>query len=199
MTKSKNWFDFHSGSLKRLSRGACLDSGQAGFADHPAHRRAPEVEIGLAELHLQFGGALVVGQPVIGDDAEGLDQLRQLVRRLVDGLAALARLQIGGQGLAAILHRLGHVERKSFGIERFGGRVARDFVVSSFGVGGNFGHGATTASFQSGNGTSPRKIDDGTVRGLPQDSDVLHRVMYSALGLASVILKIQAFSVFSRH
>ena len=131
--KSKNWFDFHSGSVNRLSRGDGSIAGSACFAGKPARRGAPEIEIGLAELRLQFRRPLVVRQPVFRDGAEGLHHLGDFARRLVAGFAALARLEIGRERLAAALHRLREVHREGFGIEFF-----RDL-----GFGADFTHART--------------------------------------------------------
>jgi hypothetical protein len=83
--------------------------------------RAPQVEIGLGDLGLQLGRPVAVRQPIFGHRAEGLDHLGDLVRRLVLGLAVLARFQIGGERLAAGLHRPCEVQRKGFRIEFLGG------------------------------------------------------------------------------
>ena len=117
-----------------------LDGGRRLFAGHAAHRRTPEIEIGLAHLGLQFGRAFVVRQPVFGDSGEGLDHLGEFVRRLVLGLAVRARLQIGRERLAAAFHRPGEVHREGFGVEflcvlGFGRDVAHVMdIIASFWV-----------------------------------------------------------------
>ena len=87
------------------------------FAGKPAHRRTPEIEIGLADLHLQFGRPIFVRQPVFRHRAESLDHLGELAGRLVGDFAALARLEIGCERLAAALHGPREVHREGFGVE----------------------------------------------------------------------------------
>ena len=103
--------------LEALVARRGLDRGLGVFAGHAAHGRTPEIEIGLAHLELQVGGAVLVGHPVFGDRAEGLDHFGDFVRRLVLGLAVLARLEIGGERLAAALHRARDIHRERFGVE----------------------------------------------------------------------------------
>ena len=113
--------------------------GRRFLADQAPHRRAPEVQIGLAQLHLQFGGAGLVRQPIVRHRAEGLDHLAEFAGRLVLGLAVVARLEIGRERLAAALHRLRKIHRERFRIERF----------CRLGFGCDVAHGLdTTESFQ---------------------------------------------------
>ena len=74
-------------------------------------RIGPEVEIGLAEAGLQLERALRVAQPVFRDLAERLHHVGDL-GVLVVGAALLARLEIGGQRLAAFFHDAGDVAGK---------------------------------------------------------------------------------------
>ena len=87
------------------------------LAGEAARRRTPQVQIGLADLHLQFGRPVLIRQPVFRHGAESLDHLADFVGRLVLGFAVLARLEIGRERLAAALHRLRKVHCESFGIE----------------------------------------------------------------------------------
>ncbi len=101
------------------------------FAGHAAHRRAPQFEISLAELHLQLGRPGLIGQPVLRHGAQGLDHFRNLARWAVVGIDVLSRLEIGCERPAAIFHRSSQIERKGLGVELcwrlcFGGDVAHD-------------------------------------------------------------------------
>ena len=123
--------------LEALVARRRLDRGFGRFAGHAACGRAPEIEIGLAHPGLQIRGALVVGEPVFGDRRECLDDLTDFAGRLVLRFAALARLEIGRERLAARLHRLGDVHGEGFGVEGlrslgFGGDVThiRDTIAS---------------------------------------------------------------------
>jgi hypothetical protein len=103
------------------------------FAGETAHRRAPQIEIGLGDFLLQLRRAVLVRQPVLGDRGEGLDHLGELARRLVFDFAALARLEIGCERLAARLHGPREVDRKGFRVELF----------RNLGLGRNVTHAAT--------------------------------------------------------
>ena len=78
------------------------------LARHALDRVRPEVEIGLAQARLQLERALRVPQPVVGDLAERFDHIGDL-GILVIGAAFLARLEIGGERLAALFHDAGNV------------------------------------------------------------------------------------------
>jgi hypothetical protein len=66
----------------------------------------PQLEIGLAEARLDLDRALRIGQPVFGDVTERLHHVGDLVGRLDLDVAVLARLEVGGERLAAFLdHR----------------------------------------------------------------------------------------------
>ncbi len=114
---------------RRLDRGLGVL-----FAGHAAHRATEQIEIGLAHLGLQVLRARLVREPVFGDHAERLDDLADFVRRLVLGLAVLARLEIGRQRLAAALHRPRDVHRECFGVKIF----------RRLGFGANIDHGGDT-------------------------------------------------------
>ncbi|MBA7676254.1 hypothetical protein ES703_84495 [subsurface metagenome] len=104
--------------LETLVARRGLDGGfGVCFTGHATRRRAPEVEIGLADLVLQIRRAVLVGHPVFRDRGEGLDHLGNLVRRLVLDLAGLARLQIGRERLARTFHRACDVHGERFGVE----------------------------------------------------------------------------------
>ena len=103
--------------LEALVARRRLDRGLGRFAGHAARGRAPEIEIGLAHLGLQLGGARVVGEPVFRDHRERLDDLADFAGRLVLRFPAFARLEIGRERLAARLHRLGDVHGEGFGVE----------------------------------------------------------------------------------
>ena len=94
-----------------------LDRRRRLFTGQTPHRRAPQIEIALGQLLLQVHRPVVVRQPVFRHGSEGLDHLGEFVRRLVLHLAALARFQIGGERLAARLHRPREVHREGFGVE----------------------------------------------------------------------------------
>ena len=83
-----------------------------GFlAGHAPRGVRPEVEIALAERRLQLERALRVGEPVLRHLAERLDHVDEL--GMVGFLAAfLARLEIGGQRLAALFDHAGEVVRQ---------------------------------------------------------------------------------------
>ena len=100
-----------------MSRGAGSMAGLTCFAGEAARGVAPQVEIGLAELRLQFGRAGLVRQPVFGDDAEGLDQLGELVRRVVARLGIFTRFEVSGERPAAVLHRAREIHRERVGVE----------------------------------------------------------------------------------
>ena len=68
----------------------------------------------MAILFCMFGRPLAVRQPVFGDRGERLDHLGKFGRRVVLDLAALARLQIGRERLAAALHRPREIHREGF-------------------------------------------------------------------------------------
>ena len=135
--------------LEALVARRGLDRRRRLFAGQAAHRRAPQIEIGLADLHLQFGRrASLSDSQYSATVREGLDHLADFVRRLVLGFAVLARLQIGRQRLAAALHRLREVHREGFGVELFRG----------LGFGGDVTHvGDTIGSFR----VRHRAIGDG--------------------------------------
>ncbi len=91
----------------RIGRGDRLDR----LAGHALDRIGPEVEIGLAQARLQLERALRIAQPVFGDLAERLDHVGDLGILVVDA-AFLARLEIGGERLAALLDDAGNVVRE---------------------------------------------------------------------------------------
>ena len=88
------------------------------FAGEAFRRRDPEFEIGLAEAGLDLDRALRIGEPVFGDVAERLDHVGDLVGRLDLDLADLARLEIGGERLAAFLDHAGDVARELLDVDR---------------------------------------------------------------------------------
>jgi hypothetical protein len=101
------------------------------LAGEPAHRGAPQIEIGLGHLHLQIGRPVIVRQPIFRHRAEGLDHLGELAGGLVPELAVLARLEVGRERLAAAFHRPRKVHREGFRVELlrgrdFGGDVTHD-------------------------------------------------------------------------
>jgi hypothetical protein len=127
-------FPFGSGepfvARRRRNRGRRL------LADQSPHRGAPQIEIGLAQLHLQFGGAALVREPIVGHRAEGLDHLADFVGRLVLGLTVVARLEIGRKRLAAALHGPRKIHREGFRVEGFcssgfGWDVAHNWTLQS--------------------------------------------------------------------
>ena len=78
------------------------------LAGHALDRIGPQIEIGLAQARLQFERALRIAQPIIRDLADGFHYVDDL-GVLVVAAAFFARLEIGGQGLAALLHHAGDV------------------------------------------------------------------------------------------
>src|SRR5258705_6413110 len=100
------------GIVKWVVARGWRDRGLRLFAGKPAHRRTPEIEIGLADLRLQFGRPIFVRQPVFRHRAESLDHLSEFAWRLIGDFAALARLEIGRERLAAALHGPREVHRE---------------------------------------------------------------------------------------
>ena len=117
MRKSKNWFCVHSGSAKRLSRGSGVATGRGLLAGHAFDGAGPQIEIGAAEIGLQFERALGVGEPVFRHLADGPDHVGDVVGEVAVDLAFLARLQIGGERLAAFLDQAGEIARKRLDID----------------------------------------------------------------------------------
>ena len=117
MRKSKNWFDDHSGSAKRLSLGAGATTGGRFLAGEPLGGGRPQIEIGLAETRLQFDGALRIGQPIFRDMAEGFDDLGHLLGVAVGLAAFLARLEVSGERPAALLDQPRQIARELLDVD----------------------------------------------------------------------------------
>ena len=85
-------------------------------------------EIGFSDLGLNVRGALFVREPVVHHRCEGLDHLSEFAG-LVGRLAGLARLQIGGEGAAAVLDRAREICGENFRIEALWSFAIRGFRV----------------------------------------------------------------------
>ena len=105
----------------RIGEAAVLRIGRddrAGlFAGQALGRGAPQIEIGAAELRLQFDRAARIGQPVAADLAERLDHVGHLVGEAGLHLAFLARLHVGRERLAAFLDHAGKVLGKRLDVD----------------------------------------------------------------------------------
>ncbi len=91
--------------------------GARRLAGHALDRARPQIEIGAAEIGLQFERALGVGQPVFRHLADGLDHVGDVVGQVAFDLAVLARLHVGGERLAAFLDHPGKVAREHLDID----------------------------------------------------------------------------------
>src|SRR5262249_55112403 len=90
-----------------IGRGDRLDL----FAGHALDRVGPQIEVGFAQARLQLERALGIAQPVVRDLAQRFHDIGHLAV-LVGDLACLARLEVGGERLAALLHDAGGVARE---------------------------------------------------------------------------------------
>ncbi len=88
------------------------------FAGHAFGRDRPQIEKGAAEAGLQLQRAFGVGQPVFENLADGLDHVGDVVGHFAFDLAFLARLQIGGERLAAFLDQAGDIVRERLDLDR---------------------------------------------------------------------------------
>ena len=102
---------------KALVACARLGDRGRGLARQPFDRVAPKIEIGAAQPRLQLERALRIGQPVFGDLAEGADDLGQILRKVGFDLPFLARLDVGGQRLAAFLDHARQIAGKGLHVE----------------------------------------------------------------------------------
>ena len=97
------------------------------LALQPLQRRGPEVDEPRRQRRLRRERPLRIGEVIFGDPADRLDHLADVVgdRRL--DRSALARAQVGGQRLAALLDRGCDVAGERFHVGRrmFGARAGR--------------------------------------------------------------------------
>jgi len=78
------------------------------LAGHALDRIGPQVEISLAQARLQFERALGIAQPIIRNLADGFHHVGDL-GILIVAAALFARLEVGGQRLAALFDHAGDV------------------------------------------------------------------------------------------
>ena len=79
-----------------------------------AHRAAPDVEIAGEEMRLRLHGPGRIGHPVAADLRQRRHHLAVTGRSIILDLAALARLDPGGGGLADLLEDMRHVASEGF-------------------------------------------------------------------------------------
>ncbi len=108
-----------------LVLGIGLHGGRSLLARHPLHGSAPEVEIGAAEPSLQFDRASGIRQPIFDDMAERLDRVLDLFGEIDGRRAFFARLQIGGERLAALFDQAREIMREALDIDVPGCRYDR--------------------------------------------------------------------------
>ncbi len=108
----------------RIGKTLVLRFGRSGgrhrLASHTLDRRRPQVEIGAAQVCLQFDRPLGVGQPIFRYMADGLDHVVNVVGHFAFDFAFFARLHIGGERFAAFLDHAGKVVRESLDIDGAG-------------------------------------------------------------------------------
>ena len=78
------------------------------LAGHALDRIGPQVEISLAQARLQFERALGIAQPIVRDLPDGFHHVGNL-GILIVAAAFFARLEVGGQSLAALFDNAGDV------------------------------------------------------------------------------------------
>jgi hypothetical protein len=93
------------------------------FALHALEGADPEAhEIG-GEAALRFDRLLRIAHPILGDLAEGLDDVADVVGEPSIAAPLLGRLQVCGRGFAGLLDKAGHVARQ--GLEIGEGQLGR--------------------------------------------------------------------------
>ena len=88
------------------------------LAGEPLGGRAEQFEIGAAEPRLQFYRARRVRQPILEHLAERLDHVGDFVGGAGLDLSLLARLEVGGERLAAALDHAGEVLGERLNVDR---------------------------------------------------------------------------------
>jgi hypothetical protein len=83
--------------------------GLGRFARHAFDRRRPQVEIGAPEARLHLDRALRIDQPIFGHSRERSDRVAHVLGGVGLERAFLARLEVGGERLAAFFHHAGDV------------------------------------------------------------------------------------------